>query len=188
MDQEVRARIQQTVAEIAAKYKLDELRGKKQEIIDAVRKDVTEFFQGRGITITTVGMFGGFTYEAPKIQEAIDAVFVAQQEKNKEAALLEAMTSNKSRMEAQGTAEANKAREAAKGQADAKLLVAEADAKAIELVVRALKEAQSTPAFLEVKRLEVQRAAIDRWSGALPVYQLGGGAMPFIELPNPGKQ
>ncbi|MGN6625877.1 MAG: SPFH domain-containing protein, partial [Tepidisphaeraceae bacterium] len=82
MDHEIRGRVQQTAAEVAAKYPLDELRGKKQEIIDSVRKDVTAFFAGRGITITTVGMFGGMTYENPKIQQALDEVFIAQQLKD----------------------------------------------------------------------------------------------------------
>ena len=37
MDTEIRARIQQVSAEVAAKYPLDELRARKQEIMDAVR-------------------------------------------------------------------------------------------------------------------------------------------------------
>ena len=56
MDSEMRGRIQQTSAEIAAKYPLDDLRSRKQEIADAVKKDVTTFFAQRGITVTTVGM------------------------------------------------------------------------------------------------------------------------------------
>ena len=49
-------------AEVAAKYPLDALRLRKQEISDAVRQDLTTFFATRGLTITTVGMFGGMTY------------------------------------------------------------------------------------------------------------------------------
>src|SRR5678815_3906284 len=80
MDSEIRARVQKTASEVAAKYRLDDLRGRKQEIIDAVSKDVIAFFATRGITVTTVGMFGGMTYENPAIQKAIDETFVAQQE------------------------------------------------------------------------------------------------------------
>lgn len=65
MDHEVRARVQQVAAEVAAKYTLDVLRAKKQEIADAVKKDVTAFFQNRGVTVTTIGMFGGMTYRIP---------------------------------------------------------------------------------------------------------------------------
>ena len=38
MDQEVRGRIQQVAAEVAAKYPLDTLRTRKQEIADAVKQ------------------------------------------------------------------------------------------------------------------------------------------------------
>ena len=79
MDSEVRGRIQQVAAEVAAKYPLDQLRAKKQEIADGVKRDVTNFFALRGVTVTTVGMFGGMTYENPAIQKAIDETFIAQQ-------------------------------------------------------------------------------------------------------------
>ena len=42
----------------------------------------------RGITITTIGQFGGMTYENTKIQDAIDQVFISQQEKERAAAAL----------------------------------------------------------------------------------------------------
>jgi len=79
MDKEVRGRIQQAAAEVAAKYPLDALRTRKQEISDAVKQNVTNFFATRGVTITTVGMFGGMTYENPEIQKSIDQTFIAQQ-------------------------------------------------------------------------------------------------------------
>src|SRR5205085_10776198 len=68
MDTEVRGRIQQVAAEIAARYPLDGLRARKQEISDAVKHDVIAFFSERGVSITTVGMFGGMTYENRAIQ------------------------------------------------------------------------------------------------------------------------
>src|SRR5207245_6104747 len=49
MDTEVRGRIQQVAAEIAAKYPLDALRARKQEISDAVKRDITQFFAQRGV-------------------------------------------------------------------------------------------------------------------------------------------
>ena len=49
MDHEVRGRIQQVAAEVAAKYPLDTLRSRKQEIADAVKKDITNFFTTRGV-------------------------------------------------------------------------------------------------------------------------------------------
>ncbi|MGI8890037.1 MAG: hypothetical protein ACR2G0_04550, partial [Chthoniobacterales bacterium] len=77
MDSEVRGRIQQISAEVAARYPLDALREKKQEISDAVKKDVTQFFVNRGVTVTTLGMFGGLTYENGEIHKAIDNTIIA---------------------------------------------------------------------------------------------------------------
>ena len=77
MDQEVRGRIQQVAAEVAARYPLDALRLRKQEIADEVKRDITNFFTTRGVSVTTVGMFGGMTYENPEIQKAIDQTFIA---------------------------------------------------------------------------------------------------------------
>jgi hypothetical protein len=79
MDKEVRGRIQQSAAEVAAKYDLDRLRSKKQELAETVRRDLANYFASRGIVVATVGMFGGMTYENPAIQKSIDETFIAQQ-------------------------------------------------------------------------------------------------------------
>ncbi|MBA2743727.1 MAG: hypothetical protein H0U43_05380 [Chthoniobacterales bacterium] len=79
MDTELRGRVQQIAAEVAARYPLDDLRAKKQEIADAVRTDVTTFFALRGISVTTIGMFGGMSYENAEIQKSIDGTVIAQQ-------------------------------------------------------------------------------------------------------------
>ncbi|MEN9604717.1 MAG: hypothetical protein RJB39_402 [Candidatus Parcubacteria bacterium] len=172
MDTEIRARIQQGAAEVSAKYPLDILRGKKQEIIDSIRTDVTVFFKERGITITTVGMFGGMTYENTKIQEAIDSVFIAQQEKEKAKAAFEAQE----KLNATVTL-------AAQAQADKKRIEAEGEAKAIDAVQKALQQAGP---------LYIQREFITRWDGKFPEYYLGGGAggpslLLGVPAPTPGK-
>jgi len=184
MDQEVRNRIQQVASEVAAKYNLDELREKKLEIIVAVREDIVPFFEKRGITITTVGMFGGFQYENPKIQEAIDAVFIAQQLKNEEKAKLSAMADMKTRMGAEGEAAANKSRQIAKGEADSILLVKEAEAKGITLVNDALEKAKNNPMFVQIKVLEVEEKRINKWNGSVPQWTTGdSGFVPMIQIP-----
>ena len=107
MDGEVRGRVQQVAAEVAAKYPLDQLRSRKQEIADAVKKDVTNFFATRGVTVTTVGMFGGMTYENPAIQKSIDDTFIAQQLKVVAEAKFDAQQKENERteLEANATAE-----------------------------------------------------------------------------------
>lgn len=184
MDGEIRNMVQQTVSEVAARYNMDNLREKKLEIISEVRKVVLPFYAERGITITTIGQFGGFAYENPAIQTTIDAVFVAQQEKAKEASLLSAMESKKSRMLQEGTAEANKIEEIAKGRAKAVLQEKEAEATGITLVNNALKEAQSNPLFVKIKSLEVEAQRIQKWNGEAPRFMMGGNAdfVPLMQI------
>lgn len=159
MDTEIRARIQAKAAEVAAKYDLDELRSYKQEIIDAVREDVVSFFAQRGITITTIGMFGGFTYQNPEIQQAIDKTFVAQQLKVVNQAKLDAQSKENQRMELEAQGLANRARMIAQGEADA-----------VRELATATREAQSDPLFVRLKMLEVEQKRIERWNGAYPNY------------------
>ena len=177
MDTEARARVQAVAAEVAAQYDLDELRSRKQEIIDSVRQDVIPFFAERGITVTTMGMFGGFSYQNPKIQDAIDETFVAQQLKVISEAKFEAQQKENERVELEAQATANQARTIAEGEADA-----------IRKMAQATREAQSDPLFLQLKMLEVQQDRIRKWDGSYPTYlmQLGGadeGPQMLVELP-----
>ena len=177
MDSELRARIQSIAAETAARYDLDELRSLKQEMIDDVRADIIPFFEQRGITITTVGMFGGFTYQNPKIQEAIDETFVAQQKKVVNEALFDAQSKENERIELEAEGLANRARAVAEGEADA-----------IRRLAEATREAQSDPLFVQLKQIEVERDRIEKWNGEYPAYllQMGGGESPsmLLELPS----
>jgi hypothetical protein len=175
MDREVRARIQQVAAEVAAKYPLDVLRSKKQEISDAVKHDLTNFFATRGITITTVGMFGGMTYENPAIQRAIDDTFIAQQLKVVSEAKFEAQKKENERIELEANAVAEKARREAQGQADARISAAQAEASAIREINNAAQEAQNNPLLLQLKSLEVEKARVEKWDGRYPQWWLAGG-------------
>ncbi|MBI5800976.1 MAG: hypothetical protein HZA92_09680 [Verrucomicrobia bacterium] len=189
MDQEVRGRIQQSAAEVAAKYPLDQLRAKKQEIADAVKSDVSSFFATRGVTITTVGMFGGMTYENPEIQKSIDQTFIAQQLKVVSEAKFDAQKKENERIELEANATAEKARREAMGQADARKTTAGGEAEAIREVSRALAEAQQNPLLLQLKQLEVEKARVERWDGKYPTWFFGAGATPpglLVQTPGPG--
>lgn len=182
MDTEVRGRIQQTSAEVAAKYPLDLLRGKKQEIADAVKADVISFFAPRGITVTTVGMFGGMTYENAAIQKSIDDTFIAQQLKVVTAAKFEAQQKENDRVELEAKATAERVRLEARGNSDARLMAAKADAesrltqaKAEAEAIRMVNDAvaNSGPLLMQIRALEVERARVERWNGSFPQTMLG---------------
>lgn len=166
MDSEIRGRIQQIAAEESAKYPLDALRDKKNEIAAAVRADIIPFFAKRGITITTVGMFGGMTYENPEIQKSIDKVFVSQQEKNIALAKFEAQKKENERIIL-----------AAEGSAKQRQIEADAEAKAITSLTNAV--AQGGNNYLALKALEVQLKQTEKWNGQLPT--VSGGTTPLID-------
>lgn len=174
MDTEIRARIQSIAAEKCGEYDLDALRGKKSEVVKAVREDVIPFFAERGITVTTIGMFGGFTYKNPDIQTAIDEVFRSQQledvaEAKRKAALKEKET-------ILIVAEAEAARIAK---------IAEAEAKKIETINAAAEKAQKNPLFYQLRLLDVENKRIAKWDGAYPRWYMGEkltGSSPNILL------
>ncbi len=191
MDHEVRGRIQQVAAEVAAKYPLDTLRSRKQEIADAVKKDVMSFFTLRGVSVTTVGMFGGMTYENPDIQKAIDQTFIAQQLKTVSLAKFEAQQKENERIELEANGLAEKARREASGLADAKKTAAAGEAVAIREVSQALAEAQQNPLLYQFKVLELEKARVEKWDGKYPTYFMGTGAGTgspnlLLQVPSPG--
>ncbi len=191
MDHEVRGRIQQVAAEVAAKYPLDSLRARKQEIADAVKQDVTTFFATRGVSITTVGMFGGMTYENPDIQRSIDQTFIAQQLKTVSLAKFEAQQKENERIELEANGLAEKARREASGLSDAKKVAAAGEAEAIREVSKALAEAQQNPLVYEFKVLELEKARVERWDGKYPVYYMGTGTSSpglMLQIPTPGAE
>lgn len=190
---EVRARIQATAFDFCARERIDSLRNMKSQMLDSIKADVVPFFKERGITITTLGQFGGFTYENPEIQKAIDNVFVAQQEKEKAAAQLAAVgdinhrsealskqEGENAKLKAQGDAEA--IRLTAQAQADAVRMKAEADAKGIQAVNNATKEAQSNPLFLAIRQLEVEIVKYNRWGGTVPTTLIEGNGQSGLNL------
>lgn len=176
LDTELRARVQSLASEVSASYKMDDLRDKKNELIAKIRSDVVPFFKAKGITITTIGQFGGFQYENQKIQEAIDDTFVAQQAKVKNAAMLEAQTDANARIELEAKALAEAARTKAKGEADGKLAVFQAEASGLQAVNKALAEANQNPALVELKRIDVEKLRAERWDGRYPSWYMGGGS------------
>jgi hypothetical protein len=185
MDSEVRARVQAKMAEFSAGFTMDTLRDQKVQMMNFIRDDVIPFFIKKGISITTLGQFGGFTYENPEIQKAIDSVFMAQQEKNVANALLTAQKDKNQKLKEEGMGEADKTREIAKGKKDAAITEAEGKAKAIDMVADATKRAEGNPMFLEIRKLEVQQEQIKQWDGKYPIYMMNLDSSPNMLMAVP---
>ncbi len=154
---------------------MDELREKKNELIAKVREDIVPYFKSRGITIPTIGQFGGFEYENDKIQASIDGTFVAQQEKVTNAARLAAQHDANERMQSEADSVAKSLRLKAQGEADGKLSVFKAEAQGIEAVNSALAKANQNPMLVQLKQIEVDKVRAERWDGKYPSWYMPGG-------------
>jgi regulator of protease activity HflC (stomatin/prohibitin superfamily) len=170
MDTEIRARIQAAFGGDVTDKPMDELRLHATPVIHSVRDDVTAFFAARGITITTLGITGGFVYKDKKIQETMTKVFQAQQEQlTAQAGTRTQEERNKAiKLAAEGAAEA--ARMQAKGEADAIRSVADAKAYEIE------KAEANLQTYLSLKQIEVEKARLEKWNGQYPTFLMGNGA------------
>lgn len=179
LDMEIRSVVQRVFSEEAAKYTMDEGRTKKGDIMKKVTDETIKYATERGITITSIAQFGGFTYNNKEIQAAIDKVFQAQQDKAVAKAEFDAAQERKNALQAKGEGEASQKVAAAQGEADAIKLVA--DAKAYEL-----KQLQENPeAYLALKQFEIQTKMYSTWNGQMPTYLMGSGQGVSMLLPTP---
>jgi regulator of protease activity HflC (stomatin/prohibitin superfamily) len=129
-------------------------------------------------------MFGGMTYENPAIQQAIDSVFIAQQDKEKSAAALAAQRDINAKSDSAAQQEKANVITLAKANAEGAKIKAEGEADAIKSVADAAKDAASNPTFLELRKLEIEAARYAKWNGQLPqtVTILGEGEKTSIML------
>lgn len=134
MDSEIRARVESKFNEEAAKYALDDLLINKESIMETVRNDVINYFKGKGITISTLGLKGEITYLDPSIQESINAKFTAQKE-----AEAQAIINQKNIEQAQAEADAIRTQSSTLEQ---QIQLKEAEAKKIEAEAK-LKQAEA---------------------------------------------
>lgn len=155
MDGEIRARVQQLIAEEAAVYPFSELLGKKTEIMSAVRADAMPYFETRGIKITTLGMLGGIQFENPDIQRSIDEGVKAQQQKIVAEAKRAAQEVENQRIKLESQAQAENDAFKAESEAKLKRLLAVAEVEAV-----AAKTKAEATAKKEVAQLEAEAEAI----------------------------
>ena len=141
MDSEIRARVESKFVEECAKYSLNEILVNKEQIMNTVREDVTNYFGDKGITITVLGMKDGIEYEDEAIQTAINEKFSSEQK-------LVTQENNNKVIVSKAEAEAEAQRIAAEAEADANKKIAES---------------------LTSELIEKQK--IEKWKGDVPQVQ-----------------
>jgi regulator of protease activity HflC (stomatin/prohibitin superfamily) len=158
--------VRNSLNEVASTYSVEQIYGEqKAEFLNKVETLIQQKMEPVGVGIQQFGFIG-----APRVPEVI----------------ANAITSK-----AQAIQDAERARnELAKTQAEAAKTVAEADGEAKAAVTRANGEAEAnrirqtslTPQLLELRKIENQKALIERWNGQLPTVQTGNGGL-LMELP-----
>lgn len=158
--------VRNSLNEVASTYSVEQIYGEqKTEFLTRVQALIQKRMEPVGVGIQQFGFIG-----APRVPPVIASAITAK---------------------AQAIQDAERARnELAKTQAEAAKTIAAADGEAKAAVTRANGEAEAnrirqsslTPQLLELRKIENQKALIERWNGQLPTVQSGNGGL-LMELP-----
>jgi regulator of protease activity HflC (stomatin/prohibitin superfamily) len=161
--------VRNSLNEVASTYNVEDIYGdRKAEFLRKVQAMIEQKVAPVGVGVQQFGFIG-----APRVPAVIASAITAK---------------------AQAIQQAERARnELATTQAEAAKKIAEAEGDAKSLVTRAQGEADAnrirqnslTPQLLELRRIENNRALIDKWNGQLPTVQSGQGSGMILQLPHP---
>jgi regulator of protease activity HflC (stomatin/prohibitin superfamily) len=159
--------VRNSLNEVASTYVVEDIYGeKKAEFLRKVQAMIEQKMAPVGVGVQQFGFIG-----APRVPSVIATAITAKAQAIQQA--------ERARNELQTT----------QGEAAKKIAEAEGDAKS--LVTRAQGEADAnrirqnslTPQLLELRRIENNRALIDKWNGQLPTVQSGQGSGMILQLP-----
>jgi regulator of protease activity HflC (stomatin/prohibitin superfamily) len=161
--------VRNSLNEVASTYVVEDIYGeRKAEFLNKVQGMIQQKVTPVGVGVQQFGFIG-----APRVPSVIATAITAK---------------------AQAIQQAERARnELATTQAEAAKKIAEAEGDAKSLVTRAQGEADAnrirqnslTPQLLELRRIENNRALIDKWNGQLPTVESGAGSGMILQLPKP---
>jgi len=159
--------VRNSLNEAASTYAVEDIYGeRKAEFLKKVETMIEQKVAPVGVSVQQFGFIG-----APRVPVVIASAITAK---------------------AQAIQEAERARnELATTQAEAAKKIAQAEGEAKSLVTIAKGEAEAnrirqsslTPQLLELRRIENNRAQIDKWNGQLPTVQSGPGGGILLQLP-----
>ncbi len=157
----LRNMVRDALVKVTSTEKIESVYGAgKASIIERVEKMVRDQVQPIGINVERIYWIGNLRLPESVVTAINDKIGATQKTQQRENEV------------AQSKAEADKVIEQARGQAESISLVAAAEAAAIELKGKAIRE---NPAVLQLN-------AVDKWNGVLPVYLAPNAPMPFIDV------
>lgn len=143
--------IQESVKAVTAKFTAEELITRRPEVRTGIQETLRERLSKYYIAIDDLNIVN-FQF-SEEFDKAIEEKVTAEQQALKAVRDLERIVIEKEQIITQAQAEAEALR---------------------------LQKAEITPDLLELRKIEVQRLAIEKWNGILPIVT--GGSIPLIEL------
>jgi regulator of protease activity HflC (stomatin/prohibitin superfamily) len=171
--------VRNSLNEVASTYTLEDIYGEnKARFLREARDRVQNVVAPVGVEIQQFGFIGKPRFTAA-IEQAItqktQAITEAERARNQLAVTQAEMAKTVAEAEGQARSEVERAR----GEAASQIERARGEAEA-----NRLRQASITPQLLEWKRLENQRALIEKWNGELPRMIVGEKTGLLMPLPN----
>lgn len=148
--------VQEAVKSVAAKYDAEQLITQRPTVKSDLQSLITARLAPLGIDVIEVSITD-FRF-TQVFQDSIEAKVKAVQQ----------------------ALEAENALKRVRFEAQQAVVKAEAEAKGLEL-----QKAQITDQLLELRKIEVQRAAVQKWDGVMPSVVTGSGPVPMLDVFKP---
>jgi regulator of protease activity HflC (stomatin/prohibitin superfamily) len=159
--------VRNSLNEVASTYNVEDIYGERKAVfLHQVEQQIQDKVTNVGVGVQQFGFIG-----APRVPSVIATAITAKAQ-----AIQEAERANNQL----ATTQAEAAKKIAEAQGDAKSAVTRAQGEAD---ANRIRQTSITPQLLELRRLENQRAYIDKWNGQLPSVQAGQGTGFLMELP-----
>jgi regulator of protease activity HflC (stomatin/prohibitin superfamily) len=159
--------VRNSLNEVASTYVVEDIYGeKKAEFLGKVQTMIEQKMAPVGVGVQQFGFIG-----APRVPAVIATAITAKAQAIQQA--------ERARNELQ-TTQAEAAKKIAEAEGDAKSLVTRAQG---ESDANRIRQTSLTPQLLELRRIENNRALIDKWNGQLPTVQSGQGGGMILQLP-----
>ncbi len=150
--------IQEAVKSVTANYNAEELITQRPAVKSELQAFVTERLAPLGMNVVELSITD-FQFSAT-FQQAIEAKVTAVQQ----------------------ALEAENALARVEFEAEQEIAKARAEAEGLRL-----QKQQITPQLLELRQIEVQGRAVEKWNGVMPNVVTSGGPVPMLDVFNPGQ-
>ena len=150
--------IQEAVKSVTANYDAEELITQRPTVTSELQSFVTERLAPLGMNVVELSITD-FQFSTG-FQQSIEAKVTAVQQ----------------------ALEAENALARVEFEAEQEIAKARAEAEGLRL-----QKQQITAQLLELRKIEVQRAAVEKWNGVMPQVVTSGGPVPMLDVFNPGQ-